>query len=90
MRAIPQLEEALRDFPDAQARDKALYLSWLAHAYLDVGEREHAATVLCRSLELAYGVSSVRPQERAKQLLVRLDGHEALPTITDTPARLEA
>jgi tetratricopeptide (TPR) repeat protein len=90
LRAIPQLEEALRDFPDAQARDKALYLSWLAHAYLDVGEREHAATVLCRSLELAYGVGSVRPQERAQQLLVRLDGHEALPTATDTPARLEA
>ncbi|MFG2481697.1 hypothetical protein ACGFSI_02855 [Streptomyces virginiae] len=37
LRGIPALEDALARYDDTRARDKALYLSWLAAAYLDAG-----------------------------------------------------
>lgn len=43
--AIPVLHAALDGFDDTQARDKALYMSWLAEAYLDAGEIDTAAAV---------------------------------------------
>ncbi|MFE9938918.1 helix-turn-helix domain-containing protein [Streptomyces hirsutus] len=45
LRAVPVLTQALARYDDAHARDKALYLSWLADAYLTAGEVEKAAAV---------------------------------------------
>lgn len=45
LRAIPALEDALARYDDTRARDRALYLSWLAAAYLDAGEVEHATAI---------------------------------------------
>ena len=71
-KAIPPLERALSAFPDHWARDKALYLTWLADAYLDAGEGEHSATITDDALRLASRVASVRPLARVQQVADRL------------------
>ncbi|KAB8171018.1 XRE family transcriptional regulator [Streptomyces sp. 3MP-14] len=81
LRAVPALESALRTFSDTHARDKSLYLTWLAHAYFDAGEIEQAAVITGRSLQLANGVGSVRPRERVQTLVHRLEPHRALPEV---------
>ncbi|WP_331735049.1 helix-turn-helix domain-containing protein (plasmid) [Streptomyces sp. NBC_01166] len=72
LRAVPILTHALDQFADAHARDKALYLSWLADAYLTAGEIEQAAKTTGRALQLASSIASVRPRQRLAPLLDRL------------------
>lgn len=83
LRAVPVLENALARFSDSHARDKALYLSWLADSYLTAGEVEQAATVTGRALNLSSGVASVRPRARLAPVLARLGEHQALPAVAD-------
>jgi tetratricopeptide (TPR) repeat protein len=71
-RAIPVLESALARYDDTHARDKALYLTWLAHAYLDADQPERAAAVAGHALDLSAGVGSVRPGGRLRGVLQRL------------------
>jgi tetratricopeptide (TPR) repeat protein len=87
LRAVPILETAMSEYDDSRARDKALYLSWLADAYLDAGELEHAVSVTGHSLDLADGVASVRPRERLGAVLSRLEGHESAAGVKDLLAR---
>ncbi|WP_405968850.1 hypothetical protein OG613_46085 (plasmid) [Streptomyces sp. NBC_00015] len=75
------LEGALAGYTDSHARDKALYLSWLADSYLTAGEVEQAATVTGSALDLASGVASVRPRERLASVLCRLGEHQMLPAV---------
>lgn len=70
--AIPVLEDALSRYDDTHSRDKALYLTWLAHAYLNADQPEKGATVTGHALDLAAGVGSVRPGERLRGVLHRL------------------
>lgn len=79
--AIPVLHQALGQFDDAQARDKALYMSWLAEAYLDAGEIDAAAGTAGQVLTLAEGVASVRPMERLRPILGRLSLHSASASV---------
>ncbi|GIJ34458.1 helix-turn-helix domain-containing protein [Micromonospora sediminimaris] len=72
LRAVPELEETLNRFDDMYARDKALYSTWLASAYLDAGEAEQAAHVLMRSKRLCEGIASPRPTARINALRQRL------------------
>ena len=81
--AILVLKQALGRFDDAQARDKALYSTWLAEAYLDAGEIEAAAQTSGRVLSLATGVASVRPAERLRPILARLSRHSAAASVAD-------
>ncbi|XVS61813.1 helix-turn-helix transcriptional regulator [Actinosynnema sp. CA-299493] len=81
LRAVPVLESALSRFDDTQARDKALYLTWLAHALLDGHEIERAALVVTESFRLADGVGSVRPLSRIRQVARRLEQHRSLPAV---------
>ncbi|MFF8013252.1 XRE family transcriptional regulator [Streptomyces sp. NPDC007929] len=83
LRAVPVLEAALARYDDTHARDKSLYLSWLAASYLTAGEVEQAAAVTGRALDLASGVASVRPRQRLAPLLQRLSDHKALPAVVD-------
>lgn len=83
LRAVPVLDAALARYDDSHARDKALYLSWLADSYLTAGEVEQAATVTGRALDLSSGVASVRPRERLAPVLQRLGEHRALPAVAD-------
>ncbi|MEU6959388.1 XRE family transcriptional regulator [Streptomyces chrestomyceticus] len=81
IRAIPLLEEALRRFDDKHARDKSLYLTWLADSYMTAGEVEEAAGIVSRALDLTAGVASVRPQRRIASALRQLEAHRGLPQV---------
>lgn len=87
LRAVPVLEEALAGYDDSHARDKALYLSWLAAAYLTAGEVEQAARVTSRALDLTNGVASVRPRRRLSPLLERLAPHRGVADVDDALAK---
>ncbi|BCL21329.1 helix-turn-helix domain-containing protein [Streptomyces tuirus] len=76
LRAVPVLTRALDRFDDHHARDKALYLSWLADAYLAAGEVEEAARVTGRAWDLSVGVASVRPRQRLAPVLEQLRRHQ--------------
>ncbi|AYF77149.1 XRE family transcriptional regulator [Nocardia yunnanensis] len=82
-RAIPPLQRALADYPDNWARDKALYLTWLADAYLDAGDHMSAVTAAEQAFTLSESVSSVRPLARVRAtaqraLAASADGAEGL------------
>ncbi|MEU3855186.1 XRE family transcriptional regulator [Streptomyces sp. NPDC029554] len=83
LRAVPVLETALARYDDTHARDKSLYLSWLADSYLTAGEVEQAATITGRALDLACDVASVRPRQQLAPVLQRLAQHHALPTVAE-------
>lgn len=87
-RAVPELETALAGYDDAHARDKALYLTWLAGAHIDDGEIEQAATVLGRAADLAAGVASVRPGQRIASVARRLEAYRSLPVVAELLDRL--
>jgi hypothetical protein len=71
-RAIPVLESVLCTYPDHWSRDKALYMTWLADAYLDAGEPEQATSITSDAVALASAVASVRPKARAGEVAQRL------------------
>ncbi|UKY50384.1 helix-turn-helix domain-containing protein [Streptomyces inhibens] len=83
LRAVPVLEDALAKYEDTHARDKSLYLSWLADSYMSAGEVEQAASTARRSLELSAGVASVRPRQRIEPTLRRLSSHRELPAVAE-------
>lgn len=84
LRAVPVLEAALARYDDCHARDKALYSSWLAQAYVTAGEPEQAAAVASRALTLADGVASVRPRQRLAPVLAELSARfEDLPAVAE-------
>ena len=83
LRAVPVLEAVLAEFDDTHARDKALYLSWLADAYLTAGEIEQAATVTDRVIDLSTGVASVRPMQRIMPILSHLAKYPELPAVSE-------
>ncbi|MFE4958701.1 hypothetical protein ACFRCW_32870 [Streptomyces sp. NPDC056653] len=77
------LVEGGNRYSDDHARDKALYLSWLANAYLTAGEVEQAAVTTGRALELSTGVASIRPRQRIAPLLDQLRPHADLSVVRD-------
>ncbi len=83
LRAVPVLEHVLAGFDDARARDKALYLSWLADSYLAASEVEQAAAVADRVLDLSNGVASVRPRQRIESVLRELQAHHKAPAVAE-------
>ncbi len=83
LRAVPVLEDALARYEDTHARDKSLYLSWLADSYMSAGEVEQAASTARHSLELSAGVASVRPRQRIEPTLRRLSSHRELPAVAE-------
>ncbi|MGW3398748.1 helix-turn-helix domain-containing protein [Streptomyces hydrogenans] len=83
LRAVPVLSSALAAFPDTHARDKALYLSWLAEAYVTAGEIEQAATTVSRALELSQDVASTRPRQRIAAVLGKLRSYPDVAKIRE-------
>jgi hypothetical protein len=81
LRAVPVLKDVLARFNDAYARDKALYLSWLADAYLTAGEPEESAAVTSHVLDLSIGVASVRPGQQISKVLSRLSEFSTIPQV---------
>ncbi|MEU8898854.1 hypothetical protein [Nocardia sp. NPDC048505] len=70
-RAISPLQRVLADYPDAWARDKALYLTWLADAYLDAENHAQALDAAEHAFTLAREVASVRPLVRVRETAQR-------------------
>lgn len=87
LRAVPLLEKALARYDDSHARDKALYFSWLADAYLSGGEVEQAASTVDRALDLGHGVASVRPRQRLAPVLKSLSAHHGVPAVDSVLAK---
>lgn len=85
--AIPVLEAALASFDDRQARDKALYLTWLAEALIVTGDIEHAAAITGQVISLANGIASVRPAQRVAFLLRSLRARSSAPYVTELADR---
>ncbi|MDG4828175.1 helix-turn-helix domain-containing protein [Solwaraspora sp. WMMD1047] len=83
LRAIPILETVLSEYEDLRAREKALYLSWLADAYLDANEVEQACVTAARAVRLGGGLGSIRPVQRIQSLAARLEPHAALPCVAE-------
>lgn len=90
LRAVPVLEDFLSHYDDTHARDKSLYLSWLADSYLAAGEIEQAAAITGRALELSAGVASVRPRQRLTPILQQLSAHRELPTVAEVLEKARA
>jgi hypothetical protein len=88
LRAVPVLESGLAAYDDTHARDKSLYLTWLADSYIDAAEIEHAASVINRVLDLSAGNGSVRPRQRAVTVLRRLAPHRDLLAVADLIERV--
>ena len=82
LRAVPVLEDVLSRYDDTHARDKAMYLTSLAHAYLDAGEVEQAAAITERAARLAGEVGSVRPAGKIREVVRRLGPHRSLPVVS--------
>lgn len=70
-KATAPLERALAGYPDHWARDKALYLTWLADAYLDAGDAPRAVATADHALTLVTRVASARPLARIRQVANR-------------------
>lgn len=88
LRAVPLLVRGLAGFDDAHARDKALYLTWLAEAYATAGEVEEAVAVAVRAVDLADGVASARPRRRIEHVVSRLAlGHGSVPAVAELVER---
>ncbi|MFG3406498.1 helix-turn-helix domain-containing protein [Streptomyces sp. NPDC048142] len=83
LRAVPALTRALGQYSDDNARDKSLYLSWLAQAYLTADEVEVAAQHVHRAAALARGVASQRPAQRLVPLINHLRPHAGLPAVRE-------
>lgn len=87
LRAIAALEGALSNYDPTHARDRALYSTWLADAYVDAGEPEQAAAVTMSALDIAAGIGSTRPVERVEQVVGRLAPHRRLPLVAEAIER---
>lgn len=90
LRAVPVLDEALARFDDTHARDKALYLTWLASAYLQAGEVVQAADIVQQASDLANGVASARPTARIRSLARQLEQHRDMPEVATVLDQLVA
>lgn len=86
-RAVPALTWAMARFEDAHARDKSLYLSWLADAHLDGKQIEEAAQALSYSIALGADVASARPARRIRAVATRLRPHATVPGVRDVLER---
>jgi len=80
-RAIPRLTDVLSRYDTRQARETALYTSWLAEAHLLAGDLDEAAVLAGRTLELTGAVGSSRGDDRVSLLHSRLAPHRAVPAV---------
>ncbi|GAA4619869.1 hypothetical protein GCM10023196_001620 [Actinoallomurus vinaceus] len=80
-RAISALTGALDRYEDTHARDKALYLTWLADAHIDDGDIEQGAAVTRRAVVLCADVASARPRYRIAETLQRLEPHRSVVAV---------
>ncbi|EWM19811.1 sporulation protein [Kutzneria sp. 744] len=64
LKAEPLLSSVLGRYDASFARERSLYLTWLADAYVWAGEADQAAATATEALELAETVNSARAWDR--------------------------
>ncbi|WP_218005001.1 helix-turn-helix domain-containing protein [Actinomadura macra] len=82
-RAVPALTWALDRYDDAHARDKSLYLTWLAEAHIDADQVPKAARALGDAISLGGDVASSRPRKRVSEVVERLRPHTSTPAVAE-------
>ncbi|MGH4002726.1 MAG: helix-turn-helix domain-containing protein [Pseudonocardiaceae bacterium] len=82
-RAIPLLTGVLARYDERQARESALYTSWLAEAHVQAGDVEHAAALAEHTLELSNSTSSSRGDDRVTLLAQHLAPYRAVGVVRD-------
>ncbi|GAA1532834.1 hypothetical protein GCM10009827_058500 [Dactylosporangium maewongense] len=75
LRAVPILERATAGYGADIARETALYLTWLAEAFVQAHEVDQAADAATQALRLARVARSVRATERVEVLRRVLEPH---------------
>jgi transcriptional regulator with XRE-family HTH domain len=83
LRAVPLLTTVLDRYDAAHARELALYLSWLAIAYIAANEPEEAAKTTRRMVTVAGDLSSERLITRARAVFERLSPFDHIPDVAD-------
>lgn len=81
LRAVPILERATAGYGQDTARESALYLSWLAEAYIQANEVEQAVATAERALALSRASHSTRSADRVHRIRELLQPHRALPVV---------
>lgn len=89
-RAVPALTWALDRYPDTHARDKSLYLSWLADAHVEARDFDRAAHALGAAIDLGADVASARPALRVRAVAARLRPHAAAAAVAQVLDRARA
>jgi transcriptional regulator with XRE-family HTH domain len=75
LKAEPLLSSVLSRYDNSFARERALYLTWLADTYVYAGEVEQAAATATEALELSEQVNSARAHARVNDVAQRLGGY---------------
>lgn len=90
LRAVPLLQQVLRQYDATHTREMALYLSWLAVALADANEPEEAVTATERVISLSSAGASERTADRARVALRRLTEYRDVPEVASLLARYPA
>ncbi len=90
-KAIALLNTAVQRYDDSRAREKALYLSWLAEAHVYDGNIEEAAAAALQALHLSASTTSARSLDRVgvvRRALEPYAGNTAVDEFEDQAAEL--
>lgn len=80
---LPGLPDASSAHTLPTRRSSALYLSWLAEDYVQLGEIDHAADIAMRMAALAARTNSARTDARLRYIARRLDPYNAIAGVAD-------
>jgi tetratricopeptide (TPR) repeat protein len=81
--AVALLDDAIAKYNHALVRENALYLSWLAEDYIQLGDIDHAVAVAKEVLTLASRTNSARTDERVQRLARLLKRYEDVQDVAE-------
>ena len=70
-------------YDPALVRENSLYLSWLAEAYIQLGEIEHAAGIAVQMAALAARADSARTDTRLRYLAKQLSPYRGTASVAE-------
>jgi len=82
-KAEPLLRNAIEQYNQALVRENALYLSWLAEDYVQLGDLDQAADISMRITALAAHTNSVRTDARLRHVAKQLSPYRSTPSVAD-------
>jgi hypothetical protein len=82
-KAEPLLRNAIGQYNQALVRENALYLSWLAEDYVQLGEIDHAADLATRIAALADHTNSARANARLHHIAKQLTPYRSTTAVAE-------